>query len=86
MKEQDKTSEMEIRNLPDKEFKVIFIKMLTELGRRMDEHSENFNKDIENIKYQIDFFTEVKNKVTELKSTLIGVQQIRCSRRKNQSP
>ena len=48
-KEQDKTSEKElikteISNLPDKEFKVVTIKMLTDLGR-MDEHSENFNKE-----------------------------------------
>ena len=39
---QDKTSEKElnkteISNLPAKEFKVIIIKMLTELGRRIDE-------------------------------------------------
>ena len=43
MKEQDKTSEkdlneMEISNPPDKEFKVMVIKMLPELGR-IDEHS-----------------------------------------------
>lgn len=28
-------------NLPDKEFKVMIIRMFTELRRRMDEHSEN---------------------------------------------
>ena len=42
MKEQGKTSEKNLNereiNLPDKEFKVMVIKMLTELGRRMDEH------------------------------------------------
>ena len=48
MKEQDKTpeknpTETETNNLPDKEFKAIVIKMLTELGKRIDEHSENFN-------------------------------------------
>lgn len=37
MKEQDKTSEKdlhntEINNLPDKEFKILVIKMLSELG------------------------------------------------------
>ena len=37
---------MEISNLPDKEFKVMVIKMLTELGRRREEHSEIFNKQI----------------------------------------
>lgn len=31
-------------NLPDKEFKVIFIKMVTKLGKRRDEYSENFTK------------------------------------------
>lgn len=43
MKEQDKTpedgfSEVEVNNLPDKEFKVMIIKMLNEIRRRMDEH------------------------------------------------
>ena len=41
---------MEIRNLYNEKFKVVIIKMITELGRRMDEHSENFNKELENIK------------------------------------
>ena len=50
MKEQDKNlqkelNKKEISNLPDKEFKVIVIKMLMELGRRMVEFSENFNRD-----------------------------------------
>ena len=35
---------MEISNLPDKEFEVTVIKILTELGKRMDERRENFNK------------------------------------------
>ena len=35
---------MEISNLPNKEFKVMVIKMLTNLRRRMDEPSVNFNK------------------------------------------
>ena len=65
-KKQDKTpkeelSEVEISNLPDKEFKVIIIKMLNKLGRRMNEHSEKFNKDLENIKKNQ---TELKNKIT----------------------
>ena len=44
MKEQDETSEkelndMETNNLPDKEFQVMVINMLTEFWRRMEEHS-----------------------------------------------
>ena len=46
---------------PDKEFQVMVIQLLTELRRRTDEHSENFNKQMENIrKYQIEV-TELKN-------------------------
>ena len=49
-KEQGKISdkelnEVEISNLPDKELKVMIIKMFIELGRRMYEHYENFNKE-----------------------------------------
>ena len=37
-------------NLLDKEFKELAIKILTELWKRRDEHSENFNKEQEYIK------------------------------------
>lgn len=58
---------MEISNLPDTEFTVIFTKRLRKLGKRMDEKSENFNKDIESIrKYQIEV-TELKDTITKLK-------------------
>ncbi|CAI9159289.1 unnamed protein product [Rangifer tarandus platyrhynchus] len=40
--------EAEINHLPNNEFKVI--KMLSGLGRRMDEHSQKFNEESENIK------------------------------------
>lgn len=57
MKDQDKTSgkkkqnKMKISNLPNKEFKVLFIKMLIKF-RRMKEQSENVNKEEEYIKKQ----------------------------------
>ena len=35
----------------------------TELRRRMDEHSENFNKELQNIKNQ----TDLKNIITKIK-------------------
>ena len=49
-KKQHKISEkelnkMEISDLPDKEFKVMVIRMLTEVRERMDEHNEHFNKE-----------------------------------------
>lgn len=37
-------NETELNNLPDKEFKALIIGMPNELGKRIDEHSENFNK------------------------------------------
>lgn len=70
-KEEDKTSEKVLdereRNiLPDEEFQIMGWKMLTKVRRRIDEHSENFNKDTEKIKYQ----TEAR----ELKNTITGKQ------------
>lgn len=43
-------NEMDTANLLDEEFKVTVIKMLTGLESRMDKLSENFNKQMENIK------------------------------------
>ena len=53
VKEEDKTKQktkLEISYLPDKEFKVMIIKMFNEFRRRMHEHSEMFNKQLENTK------------------------------------
>ena len=70
IKEQEKTSqkslnEVEVSNLPDRTFKVMVIKMLIELRITMDEPSENFNKETENIrKYQIEV-TVPKNIISD---------------------
>ena len=74
-KEKDKASgknlnEIQMSNLPDKGFKAVVIKMLTKLGRRMHEHSEN--KEIENIRKYHTEVTELKNTIIELKNTLEG--------------
>ena len=37
---QEQLSKVEIGNLPNKEFKVMIVKLIRELGRRMDEQSE----------------------------------------------
>ena len=52
---------MEISNLPDKEFKVLTIRVLSDL-RRMNEHSEKFNK-LEDVRKNQ---TELKNTITEI--------------------
>ena len=41
---------METTNLPDKDFKIMVIKMLTGVEGRVDEHSEYFKKDKKHIK------------------------------------
>ena len=44
---------MEIGNLPEKEFRVMILKMIKELGRRMDVQSkklEVYNRELGNIK------------------------------------
>ena len=58
MKEQDKTpeeerSEVDIGNLPQKEFSMVIVKMIKVLVRRTDAQSEKLeviNKELENIK------------------------------------
>ena len=55
MKEQgknppDKTNEEKISSLPEKEFKVIILKMIQNLGNRMEKIQEAFNKDLEDLK------------------------------------
>ena len=55
---------METSDLLDKEYKKMIIKMLNTLGRRMDEHRNNFSKELEHIKKNQ---TEVKNTINEKK-------------------
>ena len=55
MKEQgknpsDQTNEEEIRSLPEKEFRVMRVKMIQNLGNRMKKIQEMFNKDLEELK------------------------------------
>ena len=80
MKEQDRISEKElnkteISNLSEKEFKIMIIQMITELERKgeTDDHSENFNKELENIKKKQ---SELMNIITEVKNTLVGNNSI----------
>lgn len=40
----------QIHNLQDTEFKASAIRRLTQLRKRIDEHSENFSKELENVK------------------------------------
>ena len=47
---QDQINEEEIGNLPEKEFRVMIVKMIQNLGNRMEKIQEAFNKDLEDLK------------------------------------
>ena len=65
MKGQDKTPEkqlnvVEIGSLPEKEFRIMIVKMIQDLGKTMEKMQEMFTKDLE----------ELKNKQAEINNTL----------------
>ena len=71
MKEQDKTpekqlNEVEIGNLPEKEFRIMIGKMIQDLRKRMEGNIEKmqemFNKDLEETSQ-----TEMNNTINEIK-------------------
>ena len=74
MKEQsknppDQTNEEEIGSLPEKEFRVMIVKMIPNLGNRMEKIQEMFNKDLEELKSKQ---TMMNNTINEIKSSLEG--------------
>ena len=76
MKEQgknptDQTNEEEIGSLSKKEFRVMIVKMILNLGNRMDKIQETFNKDLEELKSKQ---TMMKNTINEIKNSLDGIK------------
>ena len=70
MKEQNQINEDEIGNLPEKEFRVMIVKMIQNLSNRMEKIQETFNKDLEELKSKQ---TVMNNAITEIKNTLEGI-------------
>ena len=75
MKEQgqntpDLTNEEEIGSLPEKEFRIMIVKMIQNLGNRIDKMQETFNKDLEELKRNQ---AMVKNTINDIKNTLDGI-------------
>ena len=74
MKEQcknpsDQTNEEEIGSLPEKEFRVIMVKMMQNLRNKMEKTQETFNKDLEELKSKQ---TMMNNTINEMKNSLEG--------------
>ena len=72
MKEQGKnppdlTNEEEIGRLPEKEFRIMIVKMTQNLGNRLKKIQERFNKDIEELKSKQ---TVMNNTINEIKNIL----------------
>ena len=71
---QDQINEEEIGNLPEKELRVMIVKMIQNLGNRMEAQTEKiqetFNKDIEELKSKK---TMKNNIINEIKNTLEGI-------------
>ena len=75
MKEQgknppDQTNEEEIGSLPEKEFRVIIVKMIPNIGNRTEKIQETFNKDLEERKSKQ---TMMNNTINEIKNSLEGI-------------
>ena len=63
-------NEEEIGKLPEKEFRIMIVKMIKNLENRMEEMQESINKDLEKLKNK---HTEINNTITEIKNTLEGI-------------
>ena len=83
MKEQDTTlekqlNEVEIGNLPEKEFRIMIVKMIQDLRKRMEAKTkkmqEMFNKDLQELKDK--HLEELKNKQTEMNTTITEMKNI----------
>ena len=46
----DQTNEEEIGSIPEKEFRVMIVKMIQNLGNRMEKIQETFNKGLKELK------------------------------------
>ena len=71
-KEQTRNTEVQINEekigkLPEKEFRIMIVKMIKNLEKRMEKMQESVNKDLDELKNK---HTETNNTITEIKNTL----------------
>ena len=63
-------NEEEIGKIPEKEFRIIIVKIIKNLENKMEKMQESINKDLEELKNK---HTETNNTLTEIKNTLEGI-------------
>ena len=68
---QDQINEDKIGNIPEKEFRVMRVKMIQNLRNRMEKIQETFNKDLEELKSKRIVMSNITN---EIKNTLEGIK------------
>ena len=71
MKEQTRNTEVQINKvetdkLPEKEFRIMIVKMIKSLENKTEKMQESINKDLEELKNK---HTETNNTITEIKNT-----------------
>ena len=66
----DITNEEEIGSLPEKEFRIMVVKMIQNLGNRMKKIQETYNKDLEELRRKQ---TMMSNTINEIKNSLEGI-------------
>jgi len=72
MKEQTRNTkvqinEEEIGKLPEKEYRIMLVKMIKNFENKMEKMQESINKDLEELKNK---HAETNNAITEIKNTL----------------
>ena len=85
MKEQTRNTEVqineeEIGKFPEKEFRIMILKMIKNLENKMEKRQESINKDLEELK---NIHTQTNSTITEIKNTLEGINS-RISETKGQ--
>ena len=65
--------EEEIGKLPEKEFRIMIVKMIKNLENKMEKMQESINKDLEELKNK---HIETNSTITEIKNTLEEIDRI----------
>ena len=63
-------NEEEIGKRPEKQFRIMIVKMIKNIENRTEKMQESINKDIEELKNK---HTETNNRITEIKNALEGI-------------
>ena len=75
MKERTRNTEVqineeEIGKLPEKEFRIMIVKVIKNLENKMEKMQQSINKDLKELKNK---HTETNNTIPEIKNTLEGI-------------